>query len=82
MKEPYKLDDLDTGNYEAVSSHIVRIFEELFGDADSSSVPHITRDVAGMFAGDYPGYQAMDTVYHDLEHTLGRHSPRVGCVAE
>ena len=33
-------------------------------------VDRLFQDVTRMFAGKYPGYQAIDMVYHDLEHTL------------
>lgn len=33
-------------------------------------VAQAVSDVAKMFAGNYPGYQAIDTEYHDLDHTL------------
>jgi len=60
---------VDTENPSAVSEAL----KELFPTAGGQGNPLIVRavsDVAGMFNGDFPGYQAIDMEYHDLDHTF------------
>ncbi|MGF1451533.1 MAG: hypothetical protein ACFB21_05605 [Opitutales bacterium] len=64
------LPQLDTHDPEAVGAYVRRIFEQLFPGSDSSFITRRFRNLAEMFAGYYVGFQAMDTLYHDLEHTL------------
>ena len=45
-------------------------FQEMFPQADASYIHRRFRAVKAMFAGEYEGFQPMDTAYHDLEHTL------------
>ena len=69
-KPNYTLDDFDTSDYHLVSDATLELLREIFPEVDGSYIPRYYKDVAGMFAGAYKNYQAMDTVYHDLEHTL------------
>lgn len=56
------------------SHDVVPLLRELhelaFPGVDSSYVERSVADVESMFRGDHPDYQAMDTAYHDIEHTL------------
>ena len=61
---------IDTHSPEATSREVERIYEGLFGPGLFRKVDDVVHTVARLFAGDYPGYQKCDTVYHDLEHTL------------
>lgn len=70
MKEPYRLEDINTEDYRVVADLIVQIHDEIFPDADSSYIPQYISDIVDMFEGRYENYQSMDTVYHDLEHTM------------
>ncbi len=70
MEPKYRLKDTDTQSHETVADVVVEIHQEIFPGADWEYIPQYFKDVAGMFMGDYTHYQAMDTVYHDLEHTL------------
>ena len=70
MESKYRLADTDTQSHEAVAAVVVEIHQEIFPGADWEYIPQNFKGVAGMFEGNYPHYQAMDTVYHDLEHTL------------
>ncbi len=70
MEPKYRLEDMDTSSHEVVAKVVADIHQEIFPGADCEYLPQYFRDVAAMFTGQYPNYQAMDTVYHDLEHTL------------
>ena len=41
----------------------------LFPDMDLETVERVFGDVAKLFAGQWPGYKACNTEYHDLKHT-------------
>lgn len=60
---------IDTGNPSAVADALVAIFSGAVAKADLSRVERAVADVATMFGGGYPGYQAIDMEYHDLDHT-------------
>src|SRR4030042_1064708 len=47
--------------------HIVSLINHQF---DFSHFDQAFRDVEKLFRGHYPGYQACNTDYHDLQHTL------------
>jgi len=42
----------------------------LFGPQDDSYIDEYMGAIEDLFAGRYPEYQAMDTAYHDITHTL------------
>lgn len=70
MNPTYTLDDVNTKDNMQVSRAVTEIFELKFPEADSSFIPGFFEDIKEMFDGKYLNYQAMDTVYHDLDHTL------------
>lgn len=70
MKPNYTLDDVDTEDSRQVALAITEIFEHIFPAVDPSFILGFFEDVKMMFDGKYLNYQAMDTVYHDLDHTL------------
>ena len=70
MSQNYNLEDVDTRYPNDVAEEIVALYQHCFPDTDSSFILPLFDDVKGMFAGEYQNYQAMDTIYHDLEHTL------------
>jgi hypothetical protein len=55
----YGVADLDTTSSRAIGEAVVSLF-----------IPSLIHRVEDMFAGRYRQFQAMDTRYHDLEHTL------------
>ena len=67
---PYTLDAVDTNEVEAVAQAVFELETGLYPEADWAYTRRVFAAVATMFDGGFPGYQAMDTVYHDLEHTL------------
>ena len=70
MDLPYSLQDIDTSDYRAVSQAVATLEKDLYPDADADYIHKVFSEVAGMFDGHFAQYQAMDTVYHNLEHTL------------
>jgi hypothetical protein len=65
-----KLYDLiDFNNSEEIISEIRTIVALIVTDFDYSMLEVIYSDVESIFSGEYPGYQASNTKYHDLEHT-------------
>ena len=70
MSQNYNLEDVDTRYPNDVAEEIVALYQHCFPDTDASFILPLFDDVKGMFAGEYQNYQAMDTIYHDLEHTL------------
>jgi hypothetical protein len=49
---------------------IGRIFNTLYPAAADTGIALAIADAARLFNGEYPGYGACDTGYHDLQHTL------------
>ena len=47
-------------------AHIVRLIEPSF---DTSFIESVYKDIIRLFNGEYPGYRASNTKYHNLEHT-------------
>ena len=59
-----------TKDSEAVANEVQAAYSSLFPTGNSSLVKDAFRWVVACFKGQYPGYQAVDTRYHDLEHTM------------
>lgn len=60
---------IDTKSPSAVADALASI-SEFSGERGGSLVRRAVSDVAGMFEGKYPGYQAIQMEYHDLDHTF------------
>lgn len=45
-------------------------FRHLFLSADAAYIDEYMEAIEGLFAGEFPEYQAIDTGYHDIRHTL------------
>jgi hypothetical protein len=54
----------------AVTGEVRRIFLELYPDASPALLEQAFSDVTLLFEGRFPGIQACDTPYHNLQHTL------------
>ena len=54
----------------ALDSDIRAVIALLFPDYDHSLYERAFADVVRLHKGDYPGYRASNTAYHDLGHTL------------
>lgn len=70
MKALYNLQQIDTKSPDAVAIAVRELYGRIFPENDSSYIEGYFKDVEKMFLGEYKGYQAMDTAYHDLEHTM------------
>lgn len=53
-----------------VEAEIGRIFALLYPRRADGRIRQAVGDAARLFRGEYPGYAACDTAYHDLQHTL------------
>ena len=54
----------------AVNQEVDRIFLGLYSEASTGPLDQAFSDVTRLFSGEYPGYRACDTAYHDIQHTL------------
>lgn len=61
---------VDTKNPVVVEAEAVAIYTELFPEGDVAAVRQAFEWAGQCFGGKYEGYQAIDSVYHDFEHTL------------
>ena len=71
MRQSVKLYDLlDSQDIDAVVSEIRHIVGLLGAAAIDAPFSNIYQDVVRLFSGEYAGYRASNTKYHNLEHTL------------
>ncbi|MGH8678378.1 MAG: HD domain-containing protein [Burkholderiales bacterium] len=54
----------------AVNKEVDRIVVNLYPDASCQLIDRAFSDMARLFRGEYPGFRACDTQYHNLQHTL------------
>lgn len=54
----------------AVEAEISRLFQLNYPDVECLSIARAFKDAAALYAGDYPGFRACDTTYHDLQHVM------------
>jgi hypothetical protein len=59
---------LDSGDPSKVAGEISILASEM-GVPDASVLDNIYKDIVRLFSGDFPGYRASNTMYHNLEHT-------------
>jgi len=62
-------DLIDVSDPEIVLSEIKQIVELIDTRIDFSMIDSLYADIITLFKGEYPGYRASNTKYHDLEHT-------------
>ena len=55
---------------ERVRDAVLALFGARYPGTDLSPLQHAFADFRALFEGQYPGYLACDTLYHDLRHTL------------
>lgn len=55
---------------EAVAREVRTILHIMHRRAEHRLFEQVLEDTLGLYAGEYPGYQACNTDYHDLTHTL------------
>lgn len=68
-KEPVLYDLIDVSDPEIALTEIKQILALTVEGYDPSNLQMIYGDIVTLFRGEYPGYQASNTKYHDLEHT-------------
>jgi hypothetical protein len=61
---------VDTKDPTAVELEVQAAYRTMFPEADPLVVPRAFAWATACFSGNYQDYQAVDTVYHDFEHTL------------
>jgi hypothetical protein len=61
---------VDTTDPRAVCLEVSRLFEHLYPGIQADTLPQAFEDCTRLYRGEYPGYRACDTAYHDLQHTL------------
>jgi hypothetical protein len=61
---------VNTTDPNAVSEEVRRIFIGLYGDEFADRIDRFFADTTTLYRGDYPGYRACDTWYHDLQHVM------------
>jgi hypothetical protein len=54
----------------AINAEIDRIFLDLYPGASTAGIDRAFSDLTALYRGDYPGYHACDTPYHDIQHVL------------
>jgi hypothetical protein len=59
-----------TTDSQSVNDEIDRIFRDLYQGASTDQLDQAFRDMAKLYRGEYPGYHACDTAYHDTQHVL------------
>ena len=61
---------VDTRKPHEVEAQVRSIYQGLFPSGDATFVARAFGWAAECFSGKFPGYQPIDAVYHDFEHTL------------
>jgi len=63
-------DSIDTTDVASVNKEVARIFQELYPAVSTDVLDRSFTNVGLLFRGEYVGYRACDTDYHNLQHTL------------
>jgi len=61
---------IQTTDPAAVQREIARLFRLLYPGAAHGPMDTAFADMIRLYRGDYPGYQACDTAYHDVQHVM------------
>lgn len=54
----------------SVSFEVAQIYERLYRREFPSSLLHVFADIGRLYRGEFPGYHACETDYHDIQHIL------------
>lgn len=61
---------IKTTDAQSVNDEIDRIYRDLYQGASTERLDQAFRDLQQLYRGEYPGYHACDTAYHDSQHVL------------
>ncbi|HEX6828892.1 MAG TPA: HD domain-containing protein [Burkholderiales bacterium] len=61
---------IDTTDPVSVTAEVRRLFVELYDDSLADRINRFFADAGRLYRGQYPGYLACDTWYHDLQHVM------------
>jgi len=61
---------VDTTDLAEVAFEVARIYERIYRRQFPSGVLRVFADVGRMYRGEFPGYHACETDYHDVQHVL------------
>jgi hypothetical protein len=61
---------VNTTDSDAVSREVCGIYQNLYQTAEPGNIGQAFHDITALYRGEYPGYYACDTPYHDIQHVL------------
>lgn len=61
---------IDTTDPAAVAYEVAQIYERIYRREFPSGVLRVFADIGRLYRGDFPGYHACETDYHDVQHVL------------
>ena len=61
---------IDTTDPDQISAAVCHIYEELYERDPPATIAQAFQDITLLYRGEYPGYHACDTSYHDIQHVL------------
>ncbi len=61
---------VDTTDPVSVSFQVAQIYERLYRREFPSGVLRVFADISRLYRGEFPGYHACETDYHDIQHIL------------
>lgn len=61
---------VNTTDPEAINREVGRIYRDLYPDAPTRQLDQAFHDLTSLYQGEFPGYHACDTAYHDVQHVL------------
>lgn len=63
-------DRVNTTEPGGVSGEVCRIYQDLYQRDEPGNIVGAFDDLTRLYRGEYPGYHACDTSYHDIQHVL------------
>ena len=61
---------IQTTEPKSVETEIARLFRLLYPGAEHTVMTRAFHDIVLLYGGNYPGYRACDTGYHDMQHVM------------
>lgn len=62
--------NVDVCDAQAVCAAVNRILSARYSGFDTALISRLYRDFARLYNGEFPGFYACDTAYHDMQHVL------------